>query len=75
MVSAGSSVRATIASLVATGASIAAVGALMVMGGRAVDHFATAGVPLVCSRFESYDSWDPARCPLCARHVPLDSPT
>lgn len=74
VVSAGSSVRATIDALTATGASIAVVAAPMVLGDRAVEHFATVGLSLVSTRFEPFDSWEPGHCPLCADGVPLDSP-
>ena len=71
-ISAGSSVRASIAALQEDGASIAVVGALLVLGTRAVDHFAARGVPLVAAHRVAFDSWAPTDCPLCIAGVPLD---
>lgn len=71
-ISAGSSVRASIAALEEGGASIAVVGALVVLGARAVDHFAARGVALVAAHRVPFDSWAPADCPHCIAGVPLD---
>ena len=71
-ISAGSSVRASIAALEEGGASIVGVGALLVLGTRAVDHFAARGVPLVAAHRVPFESWTPADCPHCLAGVPLD---
>lgn len=66
VINAGSAVRATVASLEACGASVVAVGALLVLGDAArvwpLESLAT--VPNVL--------WPPAECPLCAAGRPLD---
>ncbi len=71
IVSAGSSVRATLRELADARAAVCAVGALMVLGDRAVGHFEALGIPLVAPSFEPFESWEPARCPQCARGIAL----
>lgn len=70
-ISAGSSVRATAIALTEAGATIAVVGALMVLGERAIDYFASARIPLVAGHFAPFESWLPDACPLCIAGVPL----
>ena len=73
VISAGSSARATVDALTSTGASIAVVGAMLVLGRRAVDHFEATGLPLVASRYEAFDCWTREDCPLCAKGIALDA--
>ncbi len=74
MISAGSSVRATIDALTEASASVVAVGTLYLSGTVAVDHFAAIDMPLVALERYAIGTWTPAECPLCRRGDPLDSP-
>jgi len=73
-ISAGSSVRATIAALTAAGASVVAVGALVVLGRAAVDHFEQQRLPLETLGHRDFALWKPDDCPLCARGLALEDP-
>ena len=74
VISAGSSVRATVAALDAAGASIVAVGALMTLGDRAMGYFADEGIPVETLDRRAFELWAPDRCPLCNAHIPLEDP-
>jgi orotate phosphoribosyltransferase len=65
LISAGSSVRATIAALTAAGAATVVVGTLVILGGAAVDHFASQRVPVETLDHRDFNLWKPADCPLC----------
>ena len=73
LVSAGSSVRATIAAITAAGASTVVVGTFMVLGETAVDHFASEHVPLEALARRAFNLWKPADCPLCRQESPMSS--
>ena len=72
VISAGSSVRATVTALSAAGASIAVVGSLMTLGDVGRTHFASLGVPLESLAHRDLTLWKPADCPLCRDGVPLE---
>jgi orotate phosphoribosyltransferase len=74
VISAGSSVRATIAALTTAGASTSVVGALLVLGESAVTHFASRAVPLETLGRRPLSLWEPAECPLCGKGAPLEDP-
>jgi orotate phosphoribosyltransferase len=74
IISAGSSVRATIADAQAAGAQVVAVGALMTLGDVGRSHFADAGIPVLTPAHRSFSMWAPEDCPLCARGVSLERP-
>lgn len=74
IISAGSSVRATAAELEAAGASTAVVGAFLLLGNEAREHFSTRGVPLVAVSRQDFNLWAPALCPLCQTGEPLENP-
>lgn len=74
VISAGSSVRATVAALSAAGASIAAVGSLLTLGDVGRLHFAGLGVPLESLAHRDLTLWTPADCPLCRDGAPLEDP-
>jgi orotate phosphoribosyltransferase len=74
IVSAGSSVRATAEDLITTGAETVVVGALMVLGNQAFDHFADRGIPLVALARQHFNLWEPAECPLCYAGTSLENP-
>lgn len=59
VISAGSSVRATAESLAAAGASVVAVGALLVLGDAAEAHFAGQGIPVEAVGRAGFTLWAP----------------
>lgn len=73
-ISAGSAVTATVAELLACGAQLVAVGAVLVLGDSADRLVSEWGVPLVALARRPFDLWPPSDCPLCAAGVPLDDP-
>jgi orotate phosphoribosyltransferase len=72
VISAGSSVRATIAALDAAGAATVVVAALMVLGDAAVIHFAGQHVPLETLARRDFSLWKPIECPRCREGLPLE---
>jgi orotate phosphoribosyltransferase len=74
VISAGSSVRATVAALDAAGASTVVVGSLVTLGDVATAHFATRGVPLESLGRQDFTMWKPSDCPLCRDGVLLEDP-
>lgn len=74
VISAGSSVRAAIAALADAGASIAAVGALLVLGDAALTHFAAQAVPVETLGHRELSLWTSAECPLCRAGTQLERP-
>jgi orotate phosphoribosyltransferase len=73
-ISAGSSVRATAEELTAAGAHVLAVGAIMLLGNRAVEHFKAQGIPVVALAHQEFKLWTPAECPLCRTGARLENP-
>jgi orotate phosphoribosyltransferase len=71
VVSAGSSVRAAIAALTEAGASIAAVGALLVLGEAGLAYFAAQSIAVETLGRRALSLWSPADCPMCGAGVPL----
>lgn len=65
VISAGSSVRASIAALEAAHARIEVVGALLLLGDSAKHHFAGINMPVVSLGQRDFNMWNPADCPLC----------
>jgi orotate phosphoribosyltransferase len=74
IVSAGSSVRATVAELSSLGAETAVIGALMVLGSRAASYFAQTGLSVVAPAWREFVTWEPGDCPYCQAGVPLQNP-
>lgn len=74
VISAGSSVRAAIAALGEAGATIAAVGALLVLGEAGLAHFAAQAVPVEALARRTFPLWAPAECPRCRAGEPLERP-
>jgi orotate phosphoribosyltransferase len=74
VISAGSSVRATCAALNNAGAEIVAVGALLVLGSAALDHFSAHRVPVEALSQRQFLLWNEAECPLCKSGSPLEDP-
>jgi adenine/guanine phosphoribosyltransferase-like PRPP-binding protein len=73
VISAGSSVRATATELAAAGGSTVVVGTLLVLGTPALDHFSSLSIPVESLGRRDFNLWEPSRCPLCAKHVPLEN--
>lgn len=74
VISAGSSVRASVASLTAAGGSAVVIGSLLVLGDRAVAHFADSGIPIEALEHREFVLWKPSDCPLCRAGSPLEDP-
>ena len=74
LISAGSSVRATIAAASGAGASVVVVGALAVFGDTALRHFEAIGMPVEALEQRPFPLWSPDTCPLCASGVSLEQP-
>lgn len=74
VISAGSSVRATVEALASAGASAVAAGALLVLGDAAETHFAAQGIPVEAVGRSEFRMWTPEECPLCHGGVPLEDP-
>lgn len=72
VISAGSSVRATAAVLMASNARVVAIGTLVVLGRIALDHFGKLGIPVESVGQEDFNLWPPSLCPLCRERVPLE---
>ena len=73
VISAGSSVRATIATLEAAGASIVVVGTLLALGDVGSSHLAERHLPLEALGRRDFAMWEPGECPLCQSGVPLSN--
>ena len=74
VISAGSSVRATVAALAAASASTVVVGAFLALGESGLKHFADQGVAVETLHRRSFDLWKPSSCPLCQSGLPLEDP-
>jgi orotate phosphoribosyltransferase len=74
VISAGSSVRATVAALEQEGASTTVIGALMLLGDRASPFFEEQQIPIENLERRPFQLWTPDRCPLCSSDVPLEDP-
>ena len=74
VVNAGSATRATVADLRAGGATVVAIGALLVLGDRASDYAEQEGLPLICVESLPNRIWEPEACPLCASGEALEDP-
>ena len=71
-ISAGSAVRATQLDLRSSGARLAAVGALLVLGGQARQLAEGWNVPLEGIAHLPCELWKAEACPLCASGMPLE---
>ena len=75
VMSAGSSLRATLIAIESHGAIPVVVGALHVLGTTGADFFKERGLRIETTGRTPFDSWRPPECPLCAAGVPLDDPS
>lgn len=74
VINAGSSVRGTIAHLTDCGATVAALGALVVLGDWAERFAGAQEIPLDVLTAQPNTLWEPGDCPLCTAGQPLDDP-
>ena len=72
VISAGSSARATVRALEDAGASAAVVGAFLILGTTAIDHFAERTIPIESLARRDFAMWKPDDCPMCQQGVPLE---
>jgi len=75
VMSAGSSLRATLGEVDAGGARAVVIGALHVLGGAGVDFFLQRGLTVETVGRGEYEMWRPDSCPLCAAGAPLENVT
>jgi orotate phosphoribosyltransferase len=66
VMSAGSSLRATLDEMSAHGAEAAAIGALFVLGSKGAEFFSQHGLPVESVGQSPFDMWPAEACPLCA---------
>ena len=66
VMSAGSSLRATMEEMSAHGAETAVVGALFVLGSKGAEFFAQRGLAVESVGQSAFDMWPAEACPLCA---------
>lgn len=74
VISAGSAIRATIDAVRASGATVVAVGALLLLGRQAVAHLDAEGLPGTFIARRSLQTWTPDDCPYCRDRQRLDDP-
>jgi orotate phosphoribosyltransferase len=72
VMSAGSSLRATLAALREQGCDVVVAGALLILGTVGVKYFADQNVPVEGVARGELEMWTPADCPHCAVGVPLE---
>jgi orotate phosphoribosyltransferase len=72
-ISAGSSVRATIASLEEAHATVVGIGTFVLLGTVGDEFFATRRTPVVSLAREPLALWPPDECPLCRDGVQISS--
>ncbi len=66
VMSAGSSLRATMDEMTAHGAVTTVVGALVVLGSKGAEFFARHGLPVESVSQSAFEMWPAEACPLCA---------
>ena len=72
VMSAGSSLRATLAEVEARSGRTVVIGALHVLGTAGVDYFLQRGLAVEAVGRGDYEIWRPDQCPLCAAGAPLE---
>lgn len=73
VINAASAVKGTCAAIRAAGGLPIVIGALLILGSSAPDHFASEHIPLQSLARQDNRLWSPEDCPLCAENVPLES--
>jgi orotate phosphoribosyltransferase len=72
VINAGSAVRGTFAALQECGATIVAIGALLVLGASAFEFALSKNVALESIASLPNSLWTPSACPLCSAGTPLE---
>lgn len=72
VINAGSAVKGTFADLQDCGATVVAIGSLLVLGTAAAEFAAQQNLVLETLAAQPNHLWRPAECPLCAAGLPLD---
>jgi orotate phosphoribosyltransferase len=72
VISAGSSVRATIEAIAEARATTVVAAALLVLGDTGENHLAARGVPLEALDRRAFAHWLPEECPRCRNGEPLE---
>lgn len=72
VMSAGSSLRATMAEVESADGRTIVIGALHLLGGAGADFFMQRGLTVEMVSRGDYEMWRPDRCPLCAAGAPLE---
>jgi orotate phosphoribosyltransferase len=72
VINAGSAMRGTFADLGECGATVVAIGALLVLGTAGAVFASNEGVPLLSAATLPNNLWTPSDCPLCVLRVPLE---
>lgn len=75
VMSAGSSLRATLTAVESRGGIPVVVGALYVLGSIGENFFKERGLRIETTGRTAFESWRPPECPLCAAGVPLEDPS
>jgi orotate phosphoribosyltransferase len=75
VMSAGSALRSTFASLQSAGAVPVVAGALLVLGSTGADFFAQEGLPVLAVVRQEHKLWNPPDCPLCEAGMPIEHPS
>lgn len=75
VMSAGSSLRATLTAVESRGGIPVVVGALYVLGSIGENFFKERGLRIETTGRAPFESWRPPECPLCAAGVPLEDPS
>ena len=71
VINAGSATRSTVAALVAAGADVVSLAAMLTLGATPARIAAEAALPLEALATLDAEIWAPADCPRCARGEPL----
>ena len=71
VISAGSAVRGTIMELENHGASVVAIGALLILGEWTRRFAAEKSIAVQALAESSFELWSPDSCPLCQKRIPL----
>lgn len=72
VINAGSAVRGTFTDCQDSGASVVAIGALLVLGTAAQEFAASKNIPLRAIATVPNNLWTKSECPLCASGIPLE---
>ena len=72
VMSAGSALRGTCASLESHGGLPVVAAALLILGSTGADFFTGRGIPVEAAARDDYTLWTPPACPLCIDGMPIE---